>query len=156
MNKAEKLIEKQIAVEWANAATYAALASAFENAGLENLAALMKGQSRDEIQHGEQMRAYLVARGFVPEVDSIKPKAAPKNLAEIFPLVLQLELDTTTAIHDIASAASDINDHAAYTFIQEFVREQIEEVDTAQRWVQRAQRASEPADWLLLDHSAEE
>ena len=70
----------------------------------------------------------------------------------MFQEALAHEEKVTARIHEIASLALEIKDHATYNFLQWFIAEQVEEEETASDMVQKFRMAGEhPAGLYQLD-----
>ena len=70
----------------------------------------------------------------------------------MFEEALAHEEKVTARIHDLASLALELKDHATYNFLQWFIAEQVEEEETAMDMVQKFKMAGEhPAGLYQLD-----
>ena len=70
----------------------------------------------------------------------------------MFEDALAHEEKVTERIHELASLALEIKDHATYNFLQWFIAEQVEEEETATDMVQKFRMAGEhPAGLYQLD-----
>ena len=61
----------------------------------------------------------------------------------MFEEALAHEEKVTARIHDMASLALELKDHATYNFLQWFIAEQVEEEETAMDMVQKFKMAGE-------------
>jgi ferritin len=74
----------------------------------------------------------------------------------MFKNALAHEEKVTGRIHDLASLALELKDHATYNFLQWFIAEQVEEEETASGMVQKFVMAGEhPAGLYQLDKELE-
>src|SRR5678815_1105026 len=130
----EKLIgplNTQIRNEFANMFGYLAISAYFDNEGLPELAAFFGGQSADEQMHAMKFVNFMLETGVkptIPGLPEIKNDFASAEAAVQF--ALDQEIKTTEQINNLVSIALAEGDHTTNTFLQWFVTEQVEEVDT--------------------------
>lgn len=123
----EKILNEQVAIEFAAANAYLSMASWAESKNLADIAAYLYAASEDERMHGLEMFKYINANGGVAVAPEVK--AARKdysNFLELFEHVYQLEHNNTLAINKIADTCMKSMDYATFKFMEKFVLEQQE------------------------------
>ncbi len=137
-------LNEQITNEFYSSQVYLAMACMFEDRGLKVLAALYFKQAEEERQHGLKFVHYIpTVEGHV-ELQGIS--AAPAKyetpLAAI-EAALAHERKVTQQINDLMTLAESEKDYATRAFLQWFVTEQVEEVETQLQLSQVARIAGE-------------
>lgn len=146
-------INKQINWELFSGYLYLSMASKFADLGMPGGQNWMVAQYQEELAHARIMFNYVLTRGGRVILEAIdKPESEwPSGLA-MFEDALAHEQDVTSRIHDMASLALELKDHATYNFLQWFIAEQVEEEETASDMVQKFTMANEhPAGLYQLD-----
>ena len=144
---------KQINWEFYSGYLYLSMASKFADTGMSGGQSWMTVQYQEELAHARIMFTYVLTRGGRVLLEAIeKPEADwPSGLA-MFEEALAHEEGVTARIHDMASLALELKDHATYNFLQWFIAEQVEEEETAMDMVQKFKMAGEhPAGLYQLD-----
>jgi ferritin len=132
---------------------YLSMASQFAEMGMSGGQNWMTVQYQEELAHARIMFSYVLTRGGRVILEAIdKPEAEwPSGLA-MFEEALAHEEGVTARIHDMASLALELKDHATYNFLQWFIAEQVEEEETASDWVSKFKMAGEhPGGLFQLD-----
>lgn len=135
-------LNEQITNEFNAAQIYLSMACMFEDMGLRNLAALFRKQTEEEREHALKILDY------VPSVEGkVKLAAIPQPPAE-WPSVeaaiegaLEHERKVTRQIHDLVALADQEKDYATRSFLNWYVDEQVEEVDSMNNLLQAARLA---------------
>lgn len=141
----EKLVEPlntQIRNEFANMFGYLAISAYFDDQGLPELAAFFLRQSEDERLHAMKFFNFLLETGVKPKLGGTPDVQNDFDDAEAaVQFALDQEIKTTGQINNLVSLAVAEGDHITNTFLQWFVSEQVEEVDTMTRLLQTVRHA---------------
>ena len=124
-------INGQIRNEFSASSQYIAIAVYFDDAGLPDLAAFFYRQSAEERDHAMKMVHFLLetgARPVIPDLPAVQNEFG--GAAEAVELALTQEIKVTEQINDLVTLATRHDDHTSNNFLQWFVMEQVEEVDS--------------------------
>lgn len=151
MTLKEKMIEPfnaQIKSEFTASAQYIAIAVYFDDASLKELANFFYRQSDEEHMHAMKFVHFMLETGAKPTIpDTPKLRNDFSSLADAVQFALDQEKDVTDQIDNLVDLSITESDHAANNFLQWFVTEQVEEVDTMTNLLQTIKLAG---DNLLL------
>ncbi len=132
----------QIQSEFGASQQYIAIAIYFDDQSLVELANFFYRQSEEEREHAMKFVHFLLEAGAYP---LIPPMAEFKNSfdspSEAVQFALDQEIKVTNQINDLVTLAKAENDHASDSFLQWFVTEQVEEVDSMSTLLQTIQHA---------------
>lgn len=129
--KLEKAFDLQINREFYSWYFYLAMVDYLEGAGLVGFGSWMRNQAQEEHMHAMKIFAYVQDRGGAVTLADIKaPPSSYKSVKDVFEKTLEHERSVTDSINHLYTAAKDANDHAAMTFLQWFLGEQVEEEKT--------------------------
>jgi ferritin len=133
------------------------MAAQFAELGMPGGQNWMTVQYQEELAHAQKMFDYVCTRGGRVTLEAIaKPQAEWASGLDMFKNALAHEEKVTGRIHDLASLALELKDHATYNFLQWFIAEQVEEEETASGMVQKFVMAGEhPAGLYQLDKELE-
>ncbi|HWI53445.1 MAG TPA: ferritin [Symbiobacteriaceae bacterium] len=149
----QQLINHLIAMELGSAYLYLAMSNYFARLNLTGMATWLRLQHDEERTHADTLVNYLTDRGGVVEIRAIP--AQPVNFGsplEAWQQVLKHEQFVTQNYQQAYDVAFKAQDYQTATILQDFLREQIDEVAQAVRIVGRLQINREnPAGLLLLD-----
>lgn len=141
MKLSDKLIEvinDQINKELYSAYLYRSMALETNDRALDGITSWLKLQTQEEIEHAEEMIAYLEHRGVRPELRPIdKVPAGFGSVKEILTQALHHEEYVTKSIEAIVRLAEEEGDFGARIFFDKFIVEQEEEEDNANHNLQR-------------------
>jgi ferritin len=143
----------QINWEFYSGYLYLSMASKFADLGMAGGQNWMTVQYQEELAHARIMFSYVLTRGGRVVLDAVpRPEAEwPGGLA-MFEEALAHEEGVTARIHDMASLALELKDHATYSFLQWFIGEQVEEEESAMDMVNKFKLAGDtPAGLYQLD-----
>ncbi len=135
MNLTKKLSDafnEQIKAEMWSSNLYLSMAVYFMEAGLEGCAHWMKKQSEEELEHAHKLIDYSVKRGgkaIIGQIDAVPAKW--ESPQDVFENVYKHELHVSERIDKLMDVAIAENDKATQDFLWWFVREQVEEEETA-------------------------
>lgn len=151
MTLKEKMIEPfnaQIKSEFTASAQYIAIAVYFDDASLKELANFFYRQSDEEHMHAMKFVHFMLETGAKPTIpDTPKLRNDFSSPADAVQFALDQEKDVTDQIDNLVDLSITESDHAANNFLQWFVTEQVEEVDTMTNLLQTIKLAG---DNLLL------
>jgi len=127
----------QIKSEFTASAQYIAIAIYFDEMGLVELANFFFRQSEEERGHAMKFINFMLdseAKPLIPSVPELRNSFDSPSEAVEF--ALNQERKVTSEINNLVNIAIQESDHAANNFLQWFVDEQVEEVDTMTRLLQ--------------------
>ena len=133
---------------------YMSMAMWLENNGYVNAGKLWRRYSDEEMKHADIARTYLLSMGVQP----ITPKLDAPNqnftgLPEIIEMSYDHEITVTKQIKDLASDAFKKGDHMLYELALAYLKEQVEEHDKMQNWVDQLNSfGTDKIAMRLLDH----
>jgi len=126
--KLQDAINYQINKELFSEYYYLSMASYFSSVGLDGFENFFLVQVEEERFHAMKMYHFLNERGsrvILSQIDT--PKTEFKSPLEVFQLAYEHEQLVTKLINDLMDIAIAENDHAARSFLNWFVDEQVEE-----------------------------
>lgn len=141
-------INSQIQSEFVASAQYVAIAVYFDEQGLVELAGFFYRQSEEERTHAMKFVHFLLetgARPVIPGLPAIRNDFS--SAADAVGFALEQEKHVTTQINNLVSIAQAEGDHTSHNFLQWYVTEQVEEVNSMTTLLQTIQLAG---DSLLL------
>lgn len=124
----EEELNKQINAEYWSAYFYLSMSAYLESEGLAGAANWMRVQYQEEISHALKFFDYIIQRG--GKVDLRPIAEVPKKwngILNIFEETLKHEQGVTSLIYNLMDVANEEKDHAAKSFLQWYVDEQVEE-----------------------------
>ena len=131
-DKMEKAINGQINAELYSAYLYLSMAAWFQERDLPGFASWMRIQVQEEQFHAMKMFDHVLERGGRTDLGAIDaPPGDWKSPLDVFKATLEHEQKVTGLINDLVYLARDERDNATEIFLQWFVKEQVEEEDTA-------------------------
>lgn len=147
-------LSTQVNHEFTAAYAYLAMASYFEDRSLEGLAAFMRRQSKEEVEHAMKLFDYVHDRGQRVQLQPVAPpKADFDSVRAVFEAALEYERKNSQAIYGLYELARAEKDHATEQMLHWFLSEQVEEEDTMQTLLDQATLAGDNAAAILqLDH----
>jgi ferritin len=151
--KMQDAFNEQINWEIFSGYLYLSMSAQFAEAGMPGGQSWMTVQYKEELVHAQMMFDYVLERGGGVTLGAIaKPQAKWKDGLAMFKEALAHEQKVTARIHDLATLALELKDHATYNFLQWYIAEQVEEEATASDMVQKFTMAGEhPAGLYQLD-----
>lgn len=121
-------INKQINAEFYSAFLYLSMANFLESKGLGGMGAWMATHFEEESRHATKLINYMHGRGARVELAAIAaPQTDWDSPRAVFEDALAHEFKATGLINDLMDLALKERDHAATSFLQWFVDEQVEE-----------------------------
>ncbi len=152
MNKnIEKAFNAHLNAEFYSSYLYLSMASYFVAQNLEGMAAWMRVQADEERMHGMKFLDFIFDRNSRVVLEQIdKPKTDWSSPLEAFKDALAHEQQVSQKINELVDLAVRENDHAANTFLQWFVTEQVEEEATVQAIVGKLELIQDNGLGLLM------
>lgn len=152
MLTSEKLLaalNQQIGNEFGASLQYVAIASYFDAEALTGLARFFYRQADEERDHAMKFVRFVVDAEGTVEIPPIEaPQAGFQSAREAVKLALESEERVTRQIYGLVDIAKEDSNYIAIRFLDWFVDEQFEEVNTMGQLLQVVERAGE--DSLLL------
>lgn len=150
--KVAQRLNEQVQHEHFSSYLYLGMAYQLENMSFRVFAQWFFAQAQEERTHAEKIANYLLEQGAEVTLESIeKPRSDFKSVREIVEASLEHELLITREIHEINKMARDENDPATEVFIQWFVSEQVEEVNSVKEVLDIVKMADTPGQLLVLE-----
>lgn len=137
-NKLSDAFNNQIKAEMWSSNLYLSMAVYFMDLGLDGCAHWMKKQAEEELEHAHKLIDYSVMRGgkvVIGQIDSV-PSDWDTPLS-VFEHVYKHELHVSEMIDKLMDVAIAENDKATQDFLWWFVREQVEEEDSAKKIIDK-------------------
>lgn len=122
---------EQIRSEFGASAQYIAIAAYFDDMGLLELASFFYRQSEEERMHSMKFVHFMLESGvkpIIPGIPELKNDFGSPGDAVQF--ALDQENKVTDQINNLVSLSNTHADHSSHNFLQWFVTEQVEEIDT--------------------------
>jgi ferritin len=117
---------------------YLAMSLWLNNEGFSGAACLWKKYSNEELSHADWARTYLLSFGIQPLTPTLKqPTQSFTGLPQIINLSFEHEIDISTQIKESATKALREGDHMLYELMLRYLKEQVEEHDKTQTWVDK-------------------
>ncbi len=135
MNLTKKLADafnEQIKAEMWSSNLYLSMAVYFADSGLDGCAHWMMKQSEEELEHAHKLIEFAVKRGgkvIIPQIDAVPGEWDGPQA--VFEQVYSHECYVSVLIDKLMDVAIAENDKATQDFLWWFVREQVEEEETA-------------------------
>jgi ferritin len=142
---------QQINAEIYSSYLYFSMSNYFEARSLKGMANWMKIQAQEELIHVSKFCSFTNERGgrvILTQVEG--PKTDWKSPLEAFEDALHHERKVTGLINGLIDLAIAESDHAANTFVQWFVTEQVEEEATVQEIVDNLKLAGDTGAILFM------
>ena len=124
----EAAINQQINAEFHSAYLYLSMSSFCQSIGMAGCANWLKVQYQEELAHATHFFDYVLERGgrvILTPIAAVETDF--KSVMHVFEETLQHELKVTGLINNLMDTAIRESDHAAKSFLQWFVDEQVEE-----------------------------
>lgn len=137
-------INEQVNREMWSAHLYLSMSAHFANEGLKGFSSWFYKQYKEEIAHAEDMMKYILTRGGKVEVRAVD--AVPTTFESTLAIVEQVyehECYVSSCIEELVRVASKEQDMASQDFFWKYIREQVEEEETASDLVQRVRMAQD-------------
>ncbi len=137
-------VNRQVGNEFGASLQYVSIASYFDSQALNGLARFFYRQAEEERDHAMKLVHFVVDSGGKLDIPSIPgPKGEFSSAAEAVGLALEWEKEVTQQIYSLVDIAKRDNNYIAQRFLDWFVNEQFEEVNTMSHLLQVVDRAGE-------------
>lgn len=149
--KLQTAINNQINKELFSEYYYLSMASYFNSVGLEGFENFFLIQVQEERFHAMKMYSFVNERGgrvILSQIDT--PKTELASPLEVFQLAYEHEQFVTKLINDLMDVAIAENDHAAKSFLNWFVDEQVEEEASMESIVSKLKLIDGKGNGLLM------
>ncbi len=149
--KIEAAFNAHLNAEFYSSYLYLAMSNYFASANLDGMAGWMRVQAAEEELHAMKFIDFINERGgrvILEQID--KPKVEWANALEGFQDAYNHECLVSSKINELVNLAISEADHAANTFLQWFVTEQIEEESTALTIVKRLKMIGDNSMGLMM------
>ena len=133
----------QIKSEFLASAQYVAIAVYFDEEALPDLAQFFYRQAEEERMHAMKFVHFLLETGakpIIPGIPDIRNEFG--GAADAVQYALDQEMKVTDQINNLVRIAVEENDFTSNNFLQWFVNEQVEEVDTMTTLLQTIKHAN--------------
>jgi len=144
-------LNKQLNAELFSSYLYLSMAAYFESQNLKGMAGWMRMQALEEYMHAMKFFDFINERGgrvLLAQIDA--PKTEWSSPLVVFEDTYNHECKVTGLINELVDLAFSEKDHAANTFLQWFVTEQVEEEATAQEIRDKLKLVSDNAVALFM------
>ena len=129
--KVVEAINAQIQSEFTASAQYVAIAVYFDEQTLPDLAAFFYRQAEEERMHAMKFVHFLLEAGAKPIIPGLPEMRNDfESASDAVQFALDQEVKVTNQINNLVSIAEAEKDYASSQFLQWFVTEQVEEVDS--------------------------
>lgn len=129
--KTAAAINDQIRNEFAASSQYVAIAAYFDSEGLPDLASFFYAQAEEERMHAMKFVHFMLETGARPRIPGLPDVQNDfESAADAVQYALDQEIKVTGQINNIVSVARTNKDHISDQFLQWFVSEQVEEIDS--------------------------
>jgi ferritin len=136
-------MNEQIQSEFYASAQYVAIAVYFDEEGLPDLAQFFYNQAEEERTHAMKFVHFLLETGARPNIPGLPAiRNEFSDAADAVQFALNQELKVTDQINNLVKIAGEENDFTSHGFLQWFVAEQVEEVDTMTTLLQTIKHAN--------------
>jgi ferritin len=142
---------QQIKNELGAAYYYLAASAYLDTANLSGMAAWMRHQSHEEVEHAFRFIRFLTDRGIRPTFQTVdQPDSSFGSPLDSFERAYEQEKRVTDLIHRLYEKASSKRDYAAQVMLQWFITEQVEEEKSIRSIAERLRMASKDFGALLM------
>lgn len=133
---------------------YLAMSMWLDNNGYVNAAKIWRKYSNEEMAHSDIARTYLLSMGVQPDTPVLEsPEQNFTGLPQIIEKSYDHEIVVTKQIKELADDAMKKMDHMLYEFALAYLKEQVEEHNKMQNWVDQLNAfGTDKIAMRLLDH----
>lgn len=115
---------------------YMSMSMWLNNKGYQGAAALWRKYSEEELKHAEWSREYLLSFGIQPVTPRLdQPQQDFSGLPEIIDMSFDHEVEVSEQCKQMADESFKMGDHMLYELALRFLKEQVEEHNKMQNWV---------------------
>jgi ferritin len=138
---------------------YMSMTMWLDEKGFKGAAGLWRKYSDEELTHADIARKYLLSFGVQPLTPRLdQPQQDfPGSLPEIIQLSYEHEIEVSSQIKKMADHALGMKDHMLYELCLGYLKEQVEEHDKMQTWVDKLKTfGTDPLALRFLDNDMAE
>lgn len=151
-DKIQVAMNRQCNREIFSAYLYLSMAAYFDSTNLPGFANWMKAQAQEEMTHAMKFYDHINERGGRIIMQDIEaPQTEWDSPQAIFEHTFKHEQLVTSFINDLVDLSVKEKDDASNSFLQWFVSEQIEEVASSNKILQKIKSITDKAGLLMLD-----
>ena len=152
-DKVKEILNEQINKEFYSAYLYLAMSAYLSEMGLYGFSKWTEIQAREEIDHGMVLFEYIIKRKSKVELKGLSaPDFHFNGVLDVFEQIYAHERMVTCSIDEIAHLSENECDLATRNFIDNYLKEQIEEEDNVQRIISKLKSfGTEKASLYLMD-----
>ena len=133
-----RVLQYRIQQEELSSRIYQSMSLWLNNEGYSGAASLWMKYSQEELAHANWSRDYLLAMGIVPDVPMLdKQPNTYQGLPQIIEASYDHEIVITKQLKELADKAFKTGDHMLYTLAAQYLKEQVEEHDKMQTWIDK-------------------
>lgn len=133
-----KNLQNRIQQEEESSRLYLSMSMWLNNEGYTGAAKLWKKYADEEMTHADWAREYLLAMGITPLVSALAAQPTTfSGLPQIIRDSYNHEILITKQIKVMASSALKEGDHMVYELCLRYLKEQVEEHDKTQTWLDK-------------------
>jgi ferritin len=137
-------VNQQVGNEFGASLQYVSIASYFDREALSGLARFFYRQADEERDHAMKFVRFIVDADGALEIPAIPaPKSAFQSAEEAVMLALEWEEEVTQQVYNLVDIAKEDSNYIAVRFLDWFVNEQFEEVNTMSTLLSVVKRAGE-------------
>jgi ferritin len=134
----ESLLQNRIQQEEQSSRIYHSMSMWLNNEGYSGAASLFAKYSAEENAHAGWSRDYLLAMGITPNTPALTSEPSSyQSLPQIIEKAYDQEIEITKQIKEIGQHAMKEGDHMLYTLVAQYLKEQVEEHDKMQTWIDK-------------------
>lgn len=131
-------LQYRIQQEEQSSRIYQSMSLWLNNEGYTGAASLWMKYSQEELTHANWSRDYLLAMGVTPNVPALLVQPTVyTGLPQIIEDSYEHEIVITKQIKTMADQALKCGDHMLYTLVLQYLKEQVEEHDKMQTWMDK-------------------
>lgn len=117
---------------------YLSMSMWLNNKGFTGAASLWKKYSNEELAHSDWAREYLLSFGIQPATPALdKPEQSFEGLPQIIKKSFDHEIEVSKQIKSLGDHALKMGDHMLYELCLKYMKEQVEEHDKMQTWMDK-------------------
>jgi ferritin len=149
--KMQDALNAQIKEELFSSYIYLSMAAYCEATNLPGFAHWMRAQSQEELEHAMKFYEFINDRGGRVVFQALdQPPVEFEGPTAVFKKTLEHEQYITGKIHDLYALAVEEKDYAAQVFLQWFVKEQVEEEQSAGEILEMLKMIGDKGQGLIL------
>lgn len=147
----EAKFNEQITMEFQSALAYRQLAIAADERDLVGMAAWLRQQAIEEVEHAQKFIDHVVDRGNHAEIGALKAPGLERDLTpqQIFQSALEHEQLVSQSVRDLYRACDEAGDLESRPLLHWFLSEQIEEEATVNEVLGRLRLTGDDGAGLL-------